>query len=338
MILANRISLSKEVVVRSTVRSVTALAVALFAVIGVAGCSAPFSSASNCVNPLGTGAASTVGATGAFDAKPAVTFPTTLVGRHASTATLTAGNGDVVLDKDYVDFEATVYAGKDHTLLTATSYGSAGAAPQRIAASSAGNTLSQSFLCRHVGDRFAVVSTIKDIFGNVSQPGILPTDTVVLVIDAVGRYPHSASGWPGMATDGLPAVTVDPNGLPGIARPTNEAPTTLLTETLVRGGGRIIRGGDTVVANYLGVLWDGTVFDSTYSSGQPANLVAQSFVTHDSVGVVPGLAKALVGQRVGSRIVVAIPPADGYPKGQEPQSIPAGSTLIFVVDVLGIQR
>jgi peptidylprolyl isomerase len=34
-------------------------------------------------------------------------------------------------------------------------------------------------------------------------------------------------------------------------------------------------------------------------------------------------------------VLVAIPPSEGYPAGQEPASIPANATMIFVIDILG---
>ena len=45
----------------------------------------------------------------------------------------------------------------------------------------------------------------------------------------------------------------------------------------------------------------------------------------------------LIGQTVGSQVIVVIPPELGYPEGQSPATIPAGSTMVFVVDILGIE-
>ena len=52
-------------------------------------------------------------------------------------------------------------------------------------------------------------------------------------------------------------------------------------------------------------------------------------------GVVPGFAEALEGQTVGSQVLVVIPPELAY--GEEGAgSIPANATLVFVIDILGI--
>ncbi|MCD2169325.1 FKBP-type peptidyl-prolyl cis-trans isomerase [Microbacterium sp. JC 701] len=81
---------------------------------------------------------------------------------------------------------------------------------------------------------------------------------------------------------------------------------------------------------YTGALYDGgTVFDSSWQRGEPAQ-----FVTNQ---VVDGFRQALEGQTVGSQVVVVIPPASGY--GDQAQGeIPANSTLVFVVDILGVQH
>ncbi|MFM2412792.1 MAG: hypothetical protein RLZZ587_1125, partial [Actinomycetota bacterium] len=172
-------------------------------------------------------------------------------------------------------------------------------------------------------------------FGQVNADGLLPTDTVAVVFDVVASYPGHASGSPQLAQDGMPAVTTDPTGRPGIAIPNTVAPTELRISTLTKGDGATIAEGQNVVAHYTGVLWDGTVFDSSWDQDRPADLLAQDFTTNDGAGVVPGFAKALIGQTIGSRVLVVIPPSEGYPSGLAPQSIPDGSTMIFVIDILG---
>lgn len=88
-----------------------------------------------------------------------------------------------------------------------------------------------------------------------------------------------------------------------------------------------MQAGGSVTVHYTGVLWsDGTVFDSSWSRKSPA--------TFSLNGVVPGFAQALEGQTVGSQIVAIIPPELGY-GDQDNGTIPSGSTLVFVIDILG---
>lgn len=325
---------SKEVAVRRVSRAVSIAVSGVVVAVTLVGCSAPTGS---CVNPLGSGSAEQVVVSGELGAVPIVDFPTPFVGRTASVDTVIRADESaaMVTDGFYVDFEATVYSGAEQAVLTTTSYGQDGAAPQRLAIAAGTNVLNDAFLCQREGERFTLAGTTADIFGDVSGSGINPTDTVVVVFDVMKVYPRAASGAPQFGLDGMPAVTSAPDGRPGIAVPNTAPPAELRISTLIEGNGEEVTEGQTVVAHYLGVIWGGAVFDTTWDSNAPADLVAQSFIDNAGVGVVPGFAAALVGQKIGSRVIVSIPPSEGYPAGQEPTSIPPNSTMIFVIDILG---
>jgi peptidylprolyl isomerase len=328
------VTVSKEVPVRRVNRAISVAVSAGVVAVALVGCSAP---ASSCVNPLGSGSAEQVEVSGSLGAVPVVDFPTPFVGRDASVETVIRAEDSVaeVSDGSYVDFEATVYSGTDQTILTATNYGQDGAPPQRLAIEAGENMLSEAFMCQGEGERFTLAGTTEDIFGDVGGTGLNPNDTVVIVFDVLGVFPHAASGLPQFGRDGMPAVTSAPDGRPGIAVPKTAPPTDLRIATLTKGDGDVVTEGQTVVAHYLGVIWGGAVFDTTWDSDKPVDLVAQSFIDNAGVGVVPGFAAALIGQTIGSRVIVSIPPSEGYPAGQEPTSIPANSTMIFVIDILG---
>lgn len=122
-------------------------------------------------------------------------------------------------------------------------------------------------------------------------------------------------------------VSTDTETAPQITVPETEPPTELLVETVVEGDGDEVMAGDLLLADYAGVLWDtGAEFDSSWSRGEPAAFGI-------GVGaVIPGWDSGLVGQRVGSRVLLVIPPEEGY--GDEGSGeIPGGATLVFVVDI-----
>lgn len=111
-----------------------------------------------------------------------------------------------------------------------------------------------------------------------------------------------------------------------------EEPTGKLeVEIIKEGDGQVVEAGDTIVCNYLGQVWNGDIFDTSYDRGQ-----ALSFQI--GVGqVIAGWDDGLVGQRVGSRILLAIPPELGYGSRGVPQAgIGGGDTLVFVTDIVGI--
>lgn len=98
-------------------------------------------------------------------------------------------------------------------------------------------------------------------------------------------------------------------------------------QTLEAGDGATVTDQSIVSVCYVGVNGrDGSVFDSAYDRGRPESFPA--------AGVVPGFREALVGQKVGSSVAVAITPADGYPQGTPDGSIKAGDSLVFALKIL----
>ena len=73
---------------------------------------------------------------------------------------------------------------------------------------------------------------------------------------------------------------------------------------LKQGDGAVVKSDDTISLQYQGVLWrTGKIFDQSWGRGVYSGAVT---------GFVPGFTKALDGQKVGSQVIVIIPPADGY--------------------------
>ncbi|MGH3499186.1 MAG: FKBP-type peptidyl-prolyl cis-trans isomerase [Nocardioidaceae bacterium] len=100
---------------------------------------------------------------------------------------------------------------------------------------------------------------------------------------------------------------------------------------VITGKGAKIAEGDTVAVNYVGQIGrTGLKFDSSFDRGAP-------FITRlSSNAVIAGWVKGLVGKTVGSRVVLEIPPADGYgTSGNQQAGIGGTDTLVFVVDIMG---
>jgi len=82
--------------------------------------------------------------------------------------------------------------------------------------------------------------------------------------------------------------------------------------------------------HYEGTLTDGTVFDSSYSRGEPIEFPLN--------GVIPGWTEGLQLMSVGSKYRLIIPSNLGYGSQGAGQDIPPYSTLIFQVELLDIVR
>jgi peptidylprolyl isomerase len=133
------------------------------------------------------------------------------------------------------------------------------------------------------------------------------------------------------ATQGLPKVSGAYGDKPKIKVTKGEKPAaTLRTTVLRKGTGPKVAKGDLLVADYLGSIYkSGKVFDNSYDRKSPAAFPI-------GVGkVVPGWDKALVGVQAGSRVLMVLPPKEGYGKKGNPQAgIKGTDSLVFVVDVI----
>lgn len=185
-------------------------------------------------------------------------------------------------------------------------------------------------MCATEGSRIVGAIPASDLSeAAASNLGIAEDATAVVVMDLQKVYLAAADGAPQFNDRrGMPSVVLAPNGAPGIIVPDTAPPADLAVEMLKKGDGPAVTGDDAIRIHYTGVTWAGReVFDSTWDKG------ASTAVTLD--GVVEGFAEALEGQTVGSQILAVIPPELGY-GDQASGAIPAGSTLVFVIDILGI--
>lgn len=167
-----------------------------------------------------------------------------------------------------------------------------------------------------------------DPMGGNPQAGIEAGDTLIFVVDLVDVQLAGPEGSTVRPKEGLPTVT-DKGGKPEVTIPESAPPTTLQVQPLIKGKGKKVGANDAITFNYLWVRWsDGKVLEETYG-GKSA--------TAELSGLLPGMVKGLTGQTVGSRMLLVIPPADGYPDGNATPSLKPGETLVIVVDLLFTQ-
>ena len=91
-----------------------------------------------------------------------------------------------------------------------------------------------------------------------------------------------------------------------------------------------MKASDTVTVNYLGATYDAEApFDESYSRGEP--------LVSPLSGLIQGWSIGLTGVKVGSRVLLQIPPAFGYGAQGSGESIPGNATLWFVIDVVEVE-
>ena len=106
----------------------------------------------------------------------------------------------------------------------------------------------------------------------------------------------------------------------------------LKIEELVVGTGIEAKKGQTVSVHYTGWLTDGKKFDSSKDHGRPFSFAL------GRGQVIQGWDQGVAGMKVGGKRKLTIPPELGYGAQGFPGAIPANSTLVFEVELLGISQ
>ena len=107
-----------------------------------------------------------------------------------------------------------------------------------------------------------------------------------------------------------------------------ETPSGLQYTVLTEGNGATPKATDTVKVHYHGTLLNGTIFDSSIQRGEPISFPLNQ--------VIAGWTEGLQTMKVGGKTRFYIPSELAY-GDQSIGNIPAGSTLVFEVELLGIE-
>ena len=291
-------------------------------------------------SPASTGTGS-VTVSGTFGQTPVIKIPAAKAGHALAVKTLIQGTGPVLHTTDTFlsNYAIYLWSGTAHRLVQST-FGSTahpGSGPQLLSGQLLPG-LEKALVGQKMGSRVLAVIPPKDGFGSRGNPqvGIKGTDTLVFVVDLIKNFAGNASATGTPVSDGgkgLPTVTAVTGSAPTIKMPASTPPTTLVTKTLLQGNGPVVIKGQTVVVQYVGATWaTGKVFDASWNRSQPFGFTIGATPSK----VIPGWDQGLTGQRVGSRVMLVIPPAEGYGKTGNPQAgIKGTDTLVFVVDILG---
>ncbi|MEU9759398.1 FKBP-type peptidyl-prolyl cis-trans isomerase [Streptomyces sp. NPDC047985] len=185
---------------------------------------------------------------------------------------------------------------------------------------------------KKVGSRVQLVIPPELGYGAQGQGDIKPNSTLVFVVDILKatKIPASAKGTE-VAQDNvdLPKVGTNTDGkAPKVTIPSKSTPPSkLVSNYVLESTGEVVKDTDSVIVHYVGMVWkDGKTFDSTYATGR-----TQTFPL--SQVTLKGLKNGLVGKKIGSRVLLVVPPDQGF-GDQAQQTIPPKSTLVFAVDLL----
>jgi peptidylprolyl isomerase len=270
---------------------------------------------------------------GAEGEAPKLTFTSPFSVDETTVKLIEAGTGEAVEAGAQVVFDFVAVNARDGKEFL-SSYGEG---PQSIVldAKESLPALVKGMVGTNVGSRVLIAAAPEDAWGprgGIVEAGIEKDDTTLFLVDVREvRHPlERASGTSVEPVAGLPAVSLDDSGKPSIDVPDADAPSALVVQPLIEGEGAPVESGQQISVHYTGILWgSGEQFDSSWDSGLPAAFQI-------GVGrVIDGWDQGLVGQKIGSQVLLVIPPELGYgSNGNADAGISGTDTLVFVVDIL----
>ncbi|MGL4746014.1 MAG: FKBP-type peptidyl-prolyl cis-trans isomerase [Dermatophilaceae bacterium] len=266
--------------------------------------------------------------------KPTVTVKSPVAVSRTESTVVTDGTGAEITKDDLVSLHAVIVKAKDGK--EALSTWESGAVGVDLSAKDLFAAFRGQIPGKKLGSRMVITSTPADAFGEQGNPdlGIAKDDPVVFVLDLVSatKVLDEATGTAVPPKAGLPTVTMNDGKPATITAPKGaKPPTKSVVQPLVQGKGAATKKGQTVRVSYTGALWrNNEVFDS--SANRPEQPYFDFQLGQGSV--IKGWDNGLTGQKVGSRVLLVVPPADGYGSAGSGDKIKGTDTLVFVVDIL----
>jgi len=250
---------------------------------------------------------------GAFGKPSTATFALEQEVDDLQRTVVSKGDGDEIKEGDFVSYALSAFDTTTGEKLGDLGYADGEILPQNVLSNA---TLAQVIGCVPIGTRIAAAFPAQE-----SGPG-----SQVYIIDVLDTIDTAAWGASQAPVDGMPSVELAKDGEPSITIPQGDAPEDLKISVLKEGDGAAVADGDTTLLQYYGVDWaDGKSFDSSWKNGEPISIPGNTYV--------PGFVQALADQKVGSQVLVVIPPALGYGEDAEAHEL-GGKTLVFVIDIL----
>jgi peptidylprolyl isomerase len=263
--------------------------------------------------------------------EPTVTWASQMSAGEIEAETLVTGDGPVLEDKDQV--LAHIWIGNGFTRDKAFSTHDEDATAELVTVDESLPPFLASVKGATIGSRIAVTSSAEEAFGPAgnSQLGIGNKDSVLVIVDLASGIADPPTGTRPPAPAWVPKIEFG-KGAPtafdfaGVPEPGDD----LLESVLFEGEGATVEEGNAIVVRYLGQVYGGDKpFDENFSADQPTSFAI------GTGGVIKGWDETLVGKKVGTRLVISVPPNKGYGKeGNKDAGIKGTDTLYFLIDIL----
>lgn len=258
---------------------------------------------------------------GEFGGELELTSETPVVAEELQRSVLIEGKGDPVEDGATVEGQLSIFNASNGEALSSET------AQLTKSEEQLQPWAYQMLNCSSVGDRVAVAAPVADILpeGAAAQAGLEEDGSIIMVLDILEPCENLTP-----RDEKFPEVDLgDGTSEPKITIPKcMEPPTELEVEVLVEGDGAVVAADQNIMTNYLGVKWNGAErFDGSWSE------TGVQFSTAEGA-LIDGFTQAMVGQKIGSTILVTIPPEMGY--GGTPGHQLEKDTLTFVLQLVSV--
>ncbi|KJC65504.1 FKBP-type peptidyl-prolyl cis-trans isomerase [Agreia bicolorata] len=292
---------------------------------------APQAAAGSCTDTPSGAASDSIKVTGDAGTKAGATFDAPLSVDATQRTVLAKGQGDTINIGDLTSVNFTLFNGTSGKEVFST-YDSGHNLSVSVDQNKILAGIVKGIECVPANSRVVAVVPPAEAFKDQGSQnlGITATDTTVFVIDIGDIVPSRATGADQPAQEGMPTVALADDGTPTVTIPDTDPSPDLQISVLKKGDGPVVQAGADVTAQYQGLVWGSKkIFDQSWGKNGPS-----PFSTADGA-TIPGFAAAIVGQTVGSQVIVSIPPAQGYAdKGNPGAGITPTDTLVFVIDIL----
>lgn len=245
---------------------------------------------------------------------------------------ITEGDGDTVETGDTIKINYIAVNGRTGEEFD-NSYASGRLMPLTLDEQTTLPGFQTGLIGKKVGSRVLLSVSPDDgtaLLGSAESLGLEAEDSMVFLFDIVAKVPNEAHGTPKKAPKSLPELTLDDDGTPTGFKATKSSKKKVgdtTSSVLIKGDGPKVEEGQLVMFHYLGQTYpDGDVFDQSWGR-QPLQ------VQLGTGNLIPCWDDELVGQTIGSRVIVACSVDDAYGDDAAANGQPEGE-LLFVVDLL----
>ncbi|NUS53847.1 MAG: FKBP-type peptidyl-prolyl cis-trans isomerase [Streptomycetaceae bacterium] len=169
-----------------------------------------------------------------------------------------------------------------------------------------------------------------------NPPKIAKNETLVFVVDlvdTVGKMDGAQGTAVNVTNADLPKVQTEGVKVTGVTFPKDKpAPTAVVKQPLIEGTGAAVTPTDTVTMQTVQYVWGA---DKTIGSSWGGSGPTQVSLATGSTNLMKTLADSLAGVKVGSRVMLVIPPDKAFgAEGNQQAGVPANASLVLVLDIL----